>query len=119
MKTQSIVRSALVVIVALGSAIGATVPVHADDNVTQVHVRIHGLNLADDADRQRVERQIKAGARQVCSSGEEEVLIQSQADRRCYRDAVRRAYVDLTRVEARGGTAFAALAPSARTAFPR
>lgn len=112
--TQPIIRSALVAIAALGM----TAPAFADDTVAQAHVRIHGLNLADGADRHLVERQIKAGARQVCSSGEDEVLIQSQAARRCYRDAVQRAYTELARVEARGGTALAALAPAARTAFP-
>jgi UrcA family protein len=119
MKTQSIIRSALVAIVALGTAVSVTAPASAQENVVQAHVPLHGLNLADAADRRLIARQIRSAARQICSSGEGEVLIQQQAERRCYREAMKSGNAQLAGIQARGGTTFAALAPAARTAFPR
>ena len=109
MKTRSIIRSALVAIVAVGAVVGVTAPAYADDNVAQARIATHGLNLGDAADRHLAEQRIKAGARQVCNSGEGGELIQTLADRRCYRDAVKNGNAQLARIEVLNRTAFAVL----------
>jgi UrcA family protein len=109
MKTQSIIRSALVAIVAAGAAVTVAVPAAAEDNTVSVHIPVSRFNLAKPADQRAILWKIRAGARQVCGVSNGGEINQAVEVRRCFRDAMKAGAEQLAGLEASHGTMLAQL----------
>ena len=89
MKTQSIVRSALVAIVAAGTVATVAVPAFAEAAAPAVHIPVARFDLTKPADQRAILWKVRAGARQVCGVSNSAEIDQAVEVRRCFKDALK------------------------------
>jgi UrcA family protein len=107
MKTQSIIRSALVAIVAAGTIVAT--PVMAADGAPEAHIRVGSFNLSNVDDQKVLVHKIRVSAAQVCPGINSNDLNERLEARRCFKAAVKSGNEQLASFKAHDGTAFAQL----------
>lgn len=109
MKTQSIIRSALVAIIAASAVVTVATPAAAEDNIVSVHIPVGRFDLAKPADQRAILWKIHTSARQVCGVSNAGETDQAIEVRRCFRDAVKSGAEQLASLRANQGTMLAQL----------
>lgn len=109
MKTQSIIRSALVAIVATGALFTAVAPASAEDNSVSVHIPLGRFDLSTPAGQRAALWRIRTSARQVCGVSNASEIDEPVEVRRCLRDAMKSGAEQLASIKTNQGTALAQL----------
>lgn len=109
MKTQSIIRSALVAIVAASAIFTVAAPAAAEDNTESVRIPVSQFDLAKPADQRAILWKIRTGARQVCGVSNAGEINQAIEVRRCFRDALKSGAEQLASLKGNQGTMLAQL----------